>query len=43
MELIRRKDVADVQVKKIKEILRKVEHENTDLRFLNSQYAHKVL
>jgi centrosomal protein CEP135 len=42
MELIRRRDVADAQLKKLKAGFRKVEHENSDLRFLNTQYAHKL-
>eukprot|EP00041_Stephanoeca_diplocostata_P015961 m.309942 g.309942 ORF g.309942 m.309942 type:complete len:1111 (-) comp20206_c0_seq2:458-3790(-) len=42
LELIRRKDAMDSNVKKVKSLLRKVEHENADLRFLNTQYAHKL-
>ena len=42
MELIRRKDAMDATVKKMKLTMRKVEHENADLRFLNTQYAHKL-
>lgn len=42
LELVRRKDVMDAEVKKVKSMLRKIEHENADLRFLNTQYAHKV-
>ena len=42
MELIRRKDAMDASAKKMKLTMRKVEHENADLRFLNTQYAHKL-
>ena len=42
VELVKRKDAMDSQVKKIRSSLRKVEHENADLRFLNTQYAHKL-
>lgn len=42
MELVRRRDAAEAQLKKMKAGFRKVEHENSDLRFLNSQYAHKI-
>ena len=42
MELVRRKDAADAQVKRMRAQLRKLEHENADLRFLNTQYAHKL-
>jgi chromosome segregation ATPase len=42
MELVRRKDNADAQIKKMRSTLRDVEHENADLKFLNTQYAHKL-
>eukprot|EP00730_Choanoeca_flexa_P018612 TRINITY_DN9057_c0_g1_i1.p1 TRINITY_DN9057_c0_g1~~TRINITY_DN9057_c0_g1_i1.p1 ORF type:complete len:1038 (+),score=381.25 TRINITY_DN9057_c0_g1_i1:106-3219(+) len=41
-ELIRRRDVADAQLKKLKAHMRGMEHENNDLRFLNSQYAQRI-
>jgi centrosomal protein CEP135 len=42
LELIRIKDDYEAQLKDIKASLRKVEHENSDLRFLNTQYIHKL-
>ncbi len=42
MELVRRKDAAEEQLNKLKATYRKIEHENADLRFLNTQYAQKV-
>jgi hypothetical protein len=42
LELVRRKDATDVEVQKVRSLLRIVEHENADLRFLNTQYAHKA-
>jgi hypothetical protein len=42
LELVRAKDAADKQAKSIRGALRKVEHENADLKFLNTQYAHKI-
>eukprot|EP00051_Salpingoeca_urceolata_P017259 m.233688 g.233688 ORF g.233688 m.233688 type:complete len:1200 (-) comp18906_c0_seq1:33-3632(-) len=41
-ELIKRKDAADIQVKRMQSVLRAVEHENADLRFLNTQYAQRL-
>ena len=35
-------DAMDEQSKKLKSSLRTAEHENADLRFLNSQFAHKL-
>ncbi|XP_065058745.1 centrosomal protein of 135 kDa-like [Rhopilema esculentum] len=42
LELIRQKEDAEHKFKDLKEKLRKLEHENSDLKFLNSQYVHKV-
>ncbi|XP_035680916.1 centrosomal protein of 135 kDa-like isoform X2 [Branchiostoma floridae] len=42
LELISIKEAADKQSKDLKATIRKLEHENADLRFLNSQYIHKV-
>ncbi|XP_066287957.1 centrosomal protein of 135 kDa-like isoform X2 [Branchiostoma lanceolatum] len=42
LELINIKEGAEKQAKDLKATIRKLEHENADLRFLNSQYIHKV-
>lgn len=42
MELIKIKDDFEAQIKDLKSKLNKVEHENSDLRFLNTQYLHKL-
>ncbi len=42
LQLIRQKEESDCKTKSMKEKLRKLEHENSDLKFLNSQYVHKV-
>ena len=42
LELIRQKEDSDSKLKDLKETVRKLEHENSDLKFLNSQYVHKV-
>ncbi len=42
LELVRRKDAHEQQLKELQAQLRHIEHENYDLRFLNTQYAHKV-
>ncbi|XP_071511617.1 centrosomal protein of 135 kDa-like [Diadema antillarum] len=42
VQLIRLKDELDSTSKDLKSTIRKLEHENADLRFLNSQYVHKV-
>ena len=42
LELIRQKEESDNKLKDLKEKVRKLEHENSDLKFLNSQYVHKV-
>ncbi|KAK3100318.1 hypothetical protein FSP39_018085 [Pinctada imbricata] len=41
-QLIKQKDEADAIVRELKASLRKLEHENADLKFLNNQYVHKV-
>eukprot|EP00794_Sanderia_malayensis_P007402 gene7402-8222_t len=42
LQLIRQKEESDAKIKGTKEKLRKLEQENSDLKFLNSQYVHKV-
>ncbi|KAL8621049.1 hypothetical protein ACOMHN_040574 [Nucella lapillus] len=42
MQLIKQKEDFDCLVRELKSSLRKIEHENTDLKFLNNQYVHKV-
>ena len=42
LRLLRAKEDHEKALKAIKTDLRKVEHQNTDLRFLNSQYLHKL-
>jgi centrosomal protein CEP135 len=42
LELIKIRDNFDLEVKDLKSKLSKVEHENSDLRFLNTQYLHKL-
>ena len=42
LELIRQKEESDGKLKELKETVRRLEHENSDLKFLNSQYVHKV-
>ena len=42
LELIRKKEELDIKIRDLKETVRKLEHENSDLKFLNSQYVHKV-
>lgn len=42
LQLIRFKEESDSRVKAAKEKVRKLEHENSDLKFLNSQYVHKL-
>ncbi|EDQ84899.1 uncharacterized protein MONBRDRAFT_39071 [Monosiga brevicollis MX1] len=41
-EVIRRKDAADAQIKKLKHHATQLGNENQDLRFLNTQYAHRI-
>ncbi|XP_071126603.1 centrosomal protein of 135 kDa-like isoform X3 [Mytilus edulis] len=41
-QLIKQKDESDAIVKELKASLRKLEHENADLKFLNNQYVQKA-
>ncbi|XP_052276552.1 centrosomal protein of 135 kDa-like isoform X1 [Dreissena polymorpha] len=41
-QLIKQKEESDALVRELKASLRKLEHENADLKFLNNQYVHKV-
>lgn len=41
-QIIKQKDESDAIVRELKASLRKLEHENADLIFLNNQYVHKV-
>eukprot|EP00049_Salpingoeca_infusionum_P020636 m.364651 g.364651 ORF g.364651 m.364651 type:complete len:884 (-) comp27884_c0_seq1:285-2936(-) len=40
--LIKRKDLHSGQIKKLKHVMAQLQHENADLRFLNSQYAAQI-
>ncbi|NXU38695.1 CP135 protein, partial [Drymodes brunneopygia] len=42
LEILRLKEQSDRHVKDLKASLRRVEHETSDLKFLNNQYAHKI-
>ncbi|XP_046325816.2 centrosomal protein of 135 kDa-like isoform X2 [Haliotis rufescens] len=42
LQLIKQKEDMDTVVRELKASLRKLEHENADLKFLNNQYVHKV-
>lgn len=42
VQLIRAKEDGERAIKELKSSLRKIEHENADLKFLNTQYVHKV-
>ena len=42
VQLIRAKEDSENTIKEVKNTLRKMEHENADLKFLNTQYVHKV-
>ncbi|XP_077983787.1 centrosomal protein of 135 kDa-like [Glandiceps talaboti] len=42
LQLIKTKEEADSAIKELKASIRRLEHENADLRFLNTQYIHKV-
>ncbi|XP_028406798.1 centrosomal protein of 135 kDa-like isoform X2 [Dendronephthya gigantea] len=42
VQLIRAKEEGEHAIKELKSSLRKIEHENADLKFLNTQYVHKV-
>ncbi|NWZ41635.1 CP135 protein, partial [Brachypodius atriceps] len=42
LEILKLKEQSDRHVKDLKASLRKVEHETSDLKFLNNQYVHKI-
>ncbi|NXH51541.1 CP135 protein, partial [Rhabdornis inornatus] len=42
LEIIKLKERSDRHVKDLKASLRRVEHETSDLKFLNNQYIHKI-
>lgn len=42
LQLIKLREDTDQTIKDLKASLRKLEHENADLKFLNTQYVHKV-
>ncbi|XP_059700783.1 centrosomal protein of 135 kDa isoform X1 [Haemorhous mexicanus] len=42
LEILKLKEKSDRHVKDLKACLRRVEHETTDLKFLNNQYIHKI-
>ncbi|XP_022099000.1 centrosomal protein of 135 kDa-like isoform X1 [Acanthaster planci] len=42
LQLIKLKEESEATIKDLKAAVRKLEHENADLRFLNSQFVHKV-
>ncbi len=42
IELIKIRDDFELQLKELKARASKVDHENSDLRFLNTQYLHKL-
>ncbi len=42
LQLIKIKDDFELEIKELKSKLHKVDHENSDLRFLNTQYLHKL-
>ncbi|ESP00073.1 hypothetical protein LOTGIDRAFT_213275 [Lottia gigantea] len=42
LQLVKQKEDADSAIREFKALLRKYEHENADLKFLNNQYVHKV-
>ncbi|XP_006816961.1 centrosomal protein of 135 kDa [Saccoglossus kowalevskii] len=42
LQLIKTKEEAESSIKDLKTTIRRIEHENADLRFLNTQYIHKV-
>lgn len=41
-ELLRTREQLETKARELKVTVRRLEHENADLRFLNSQYVHKV-
>ncbi|XP_062991870.1 centrosomal protein of 135 kDa [Elgaria multicarinata webbii] len=42
LEVLKLKEQLEQRVKDLKATLRKVEHENADMKFLNNQYVHKI-
>ncbi|XP_076808288.1 centrosomal protein of 135 kDa-like isoform X2 [Clavelina lepadiformis] len=42
LDFVKTKEELEATTKSLKATIRKLEHENADLRFLNSQYIHKV-
>uniref|UniRef100_A0A8C5S4R0 Centrosomal protein of 135 kDa n=1 Tax=Laticauda laticaudata TaxID=8630 RepID=A0A8C5S4R0_LATLA len=42
LEVLKLKEQLEEQVKNLKATLRKFEHENSDMKFLNNQYIHKM-
>ncbi|XP_013391946.1 centrosomal protein of 135 kDa [Lingula anatina] len=42
LQHIKQKEEAEFTIKDLKASLRKLEHENADLKFLNNQYIHKI-
>ncbi|KAK7467862.1 hypothetical protein BaRGS_00036899 [Batillaria attramentaria] len=42
IQLVKQKEDMDAVLRELKSSLRKLEHENADLKFLNNQYVHKV-
>ncbi|NXR44142.1 CP135 protein, partial [Hippolais icterina] len=42
LEILKLKEQSDGHVKDLKASLRRVEHETSDLKFLNNQYIHKI-
>ncbi|KAM7053276.1 centrosomal protein of 135 kDa isoform 4-T7 [Acridotheres tristis] len=42
LEILKLKEQSDRRVKDLKASLRRIEHETSDLKFLNNQYIHKI-
>lgn len=42
LQLIKLREETDQTIRNLKSCVRKLEHENADLKFLNTQYVHKV-
>jgi centrosomal protein CEP135 len=42
LQLIKLREESDDKIRELKATVRKLEHENADLKFLNTQYVHKV-
>uniref|UniRef100_A0A8C3V7H0 Centrosomal protein 135 n=1 Tax=Catharus ustulatus TaxID=91951 RepID=A0A8C3V7H0_CATUS len=42
LEILKLKELSDHRVKDLKASLRRIEHETSDLKFLNNQYIHKI-